>query len=112
MGGIPHYLDHIDVTQSAAQNIDRLCFAPNALLNIEFDQLYRPLFDNSERHISIIRALSAKTRGLTRSELIAVLNDFGTATCKVQNHYHVLLGEDIHYYSVLYRYIGKKVHVI
>lgn len=34
------------------------------------------------------------------------------ATCKVQNHYHILLGEDMHYYSVPYRYIGKKVQVI
>lgn len=34
------------------------------------------------------------------------------ANCKVQNHYHILLGEDMHYYSVPFRYIGKKVQVI
>ncbi|WP_411272861.1 hypothetical protein [Daejeonella sp.] len=27
---------------------------------------------------------------------------------KVQKHYHVLVGEDWHYYSVPYRYIGKE----
>jgi len=30
---------------------------------------------------------------------------------KVQKHYHVLMGEDWHYYSVPYRYIGKDVRI-
>ena len=31
---------------------------------------------------------------------------------KVQKHYHVLVGEDWHYYSVPYRYIGKEVRIV
>ncbi|WP_236633919.1 Mu transposase domain-containing protein [Aquirufa antheringensis] len=31
---------------------------------------------------------------------------------KVQKHYHVLIGEDWHFYSVPYRYIGKEVRII
>jgi transposase len=31
---------------------------------------------------------------------------------KVQKHYHVLVGEDWHFYSVPYRYIGKEVRVV
>jgi len=31
---------------------------------------------------------------------------------KVQKNYHVVLGEDWHYYSVPYRYIGKQVRII
>jgi transposase len=30
---------------------------------------------------------------------------------KVQKHYHVLVGEDWHFYSVPYRYIGKEVRI-
>lgn len=31
---------------------------------------------------------------------------------KVQKHYHVLIGEDWHFYSVPYRYIGKEVRIV
>ncbi|MEJ7831035.1 MAG: IS21 family transposase, partial [Segetibacter sp.] len=31
---------------------------------------------------------------------------------KVQKHYHVLVGEDWHFYSVPYRYIGKEVRMV
>lgn len=31
---------------------------------------------------------------------------------KVQKNYHILLGEDVHFYSVPYQYVGKQVSVI
>ena len=71
MGGIPFYLDQIDVSMSAAQNIDRLCFKTNGLLATEFDDLYKSLFSKAERHIAIIETLSKKAKGLSRDELIA-----------------------------------------
>ncbi len=70
MGGIPFYLEQINITQSAAQNIDKLCFGKEATLRTEFDNLYTSLFDNAEKHISVIEALSKKVKGLTRGELI------------------------------------------
>jgi hypothetical protein len=70
MGGIPFYLEQIDVKQSAAQNINRLCFEKNGILRAEFDNLYRSLFDNAEKHIAVIETLSKKAKGLTRGELI------------------------------------------
>ncbi|HXB09421.1 MAG TPA: ATP-binding protein [Puia sp.] len=72
MGGIPHYLKEIKAGQSAIQNIDRLCFTRNGLLNTEFDRLYQSLFDGAEKHISVIRALARKSSGLTRNEIMAV----------------------------------------
>jgi len=71
MGGIPFYLKQVDTRMSAAQNINRLCFDPGGILFNEFDTLYRSLFNNAEKHISIIEALSKKARGLSRDELIA-----------------------------------------
>jgi len=56
MGGIPHYLKEIKRGDSAAQNINRICFSPTGLLSDEFSRLYVSLFKN----------------GLTREEIIKV----------------------------------------
>lgn len=71
MGGIPFYLDAVRTTESAAQNIDRLCFSEDGLLHSEFDNLYRSLFQHAEKHIAVIEALSLKSKGLTRQEILA-----------------------------------------
>ena len=71
MGGIPFYLDAVRTAESAAQNIDRLCFSEDGLLRGEFDNLYRSLFLHAEKHVAIIEALSSKAKGLTRQEILA-----------------------------------------
>jgi predicted AAA+ superfamily ATPase len=70
MGGIPHYLKEIKLGQSAAQNINSICFAKNGLLRNEFLNLYPSLFANAENHIAVIKELSKKRMGLTRKEVI------------------------------------------
>jgi len=70
MGGIPHYLDKVLPSESVAQAIDRLCFRKNGFLRLEFSNVFASLFDRSENHESVVRALSSIRRGLTRSELI------------------------------------------
>lgn len=70
MGGIPYYLDAIEPNQSAAQNIEKLCFRKGALLVTEFKNLFASLFKNAEKHEAIIRALSTKNKGITRQELV------------------------------------------
>jgi hypothetical protein len=72
MGGIPHYLNEVKSGNSAVQNIENICFAPNGLLKDEFHQLYPALFENSEKHIQVIRALAKKWKGMTRQEIIAI----------------------------------------
>ncbi|SEN84004.1 hypothetical protein SAMN05216436_1234 [bacterium A37T11] len=73
MGGIPFYLKEIDTSLSAAQNIQALFFETNGILYKEFDQLFRSLFANAEKHIAIIGALSQKSSGLTRTEIIEAI---------------------------------------
>ena len=82
MGGIPQYLKSIEPGESAAQNIDRLCFTKDGILKTEFKNLYQSLFDNAQHHIAVIRALSKKTKGLTRNEIIEIcaLSSGGTTT--------------------------------
>jgi len=72
VGGIPHYLKEIKSGQSAVQNINRICFLPNARLKKEFTRLYPALFANAENHIAVIRTLATKWQGLTRKEIAQV----------------------------------------
>lgn len=69
MGGVPFYLENIDVKRSVAQNIDQLFFHESGFLKNEFYNLFRSLFKKEERHIAIIEALAKKSKGLTRTEL-------------------------------------------
>ncbi|MGI8600739.1 MAG: AAA family ATPase, partial [Chitinophagaceae bacterium] len=82
MGGIPFYLEAVRTGESAAQNIDRLCFSEDGLLKGEFENLYRSLFLNADKHISIIEVLARKGKGLTREEIIiqTKLSDGGGLT--------------------------------
>lgn len=69
MGGIPHYLKEVKAGRSAAQNIDSICFTKTGLLRDEFDKLFVSLFEHSDRHVNIVRALAKKRRGMTRDEI-------------------------------------------
>jgi AAA+ ATPase superfamily predicted ATPase len=70
-GGIPYYLEMVERGLSVAQNIDNLFYKNDAPLKNEFSFLYASLFKNYENHLKIIEALSSKTKGLTREEIIA-----------------------------------------
>lgn len=72
MGGIPFYLNEVSPEWSAVQNIEQICFASDGLLRSEFKNLFNALFSKAERHISIVKALSTKAKGLTRKEIITL----------------------------------------
>jgi len=71
MGGVPHYLNEVKNKLSAVQNVDQICFSINGLLYDEFSKLFGALFNNSENHVKVVRALAKKIVGLTRSEIIS-----------------------------------------
>ena len=70
LGGIPHYLRNINPGESAAKIINRLCFSKDGPLKNEFNNLYRALYTHAEHHEKVIRALAAKGKGLTRTQII------------------------------------------
>jgi AAA+ ATPase superfamily predicted ATPase len=71
IGGIPYYLSHANKTEySASQIVGSLCFGDGELAK-EFDKLFVSLFDNSQIHSNIVRALAAKPSGMTRDEILA-----------------------------------------
>jgi AAA+ ATPase superfamily predicted ATPase len=69
-GGVPHYLEKINKGLSVSQNIDRLCFSKGGLLADEFNQLFASLFNDSERHMKLVKILASSNKGLTRNDLI------------------------------------------
>lgn len=84
MGGIPHYLKELRRGESVEQAIDRLFFAQDGLLREEFESLYPALFDQPERHLTVVKALADKPSGLTRNQLIEVCPfDSGGSTTKM-----------------------------
>lgn len=82
MGGIPFYLDGISSGLSATQNIDTICFSETGFLRNEYNNLYKSIFKNADRHEAIIQALATKTKGLNRNELLKIskLSDGGSFT--------------------------------
>ena len=71
IGGIPQYPKEVKPGQSATQNIDRICFTKDGVLESEFKNLYRSLFAEADKHIAVVRALAAKPEGLTRKQIIS-----------------------------------------
>lgn len=80
MGGVPFYLENIQTNRSIAQNIDRMFFSVSGLLTTEYENLYRSLFDNYNRHTIIVEALAEKAQGLTRKDILTIckLSDGGS----------------------------------
>jgi hypothetical protein len=69
-GGIPYYLRMLRRGLSLAQNVDEICFAPDAPLRNEFDRLFDTLFLDGSRHQEVVVALAKKRMGLTRDEIV------------------------------------------
>jgi uncharacterized protein len=79
VGGVPTYLNEAQAGETVTQTIDRIFFGNDHFMQTEFHSLYAALFEGYQSHINIIRALSEKWQGLSRSELIKItkLSDGG-----------------------------------
>lgn len=69
-GGIPYYWSLLRKGLSLAQNVDYLFFRESGALRNEFGNLYAALFRNSDKYVQLMEAMSRKSKGLTRGELI------------------------------------------
>ena len=70
LGGVPFYYSFLNPKMSLVQNIDYLFFNGGGVLNGEFDELYHALFSNSDKYVSVVKALSQKHEGLSRNEIV------------------------------------------
>ena len=71
LGGVPYYWSLLNGSESVAQNVDRLFFAPEGELRLEFSSLYKSLFKNASPHLKIVEALSGRKCGMVREEIMA-----------------------------------------
>lgn len=70
MGGIPFYLDQVEMGKSAMQNIEELCFKNEGKLRTEFSYIFSSLFQNADKHELVLRILFEKGAALTREDLL------------------------------------------
>lgn len=70
IGGVPHYLDKIERGDGVSTNVDRLFFEEGGELIGEFENVYKSLFENSDMHLKIVRALANTRKGITRKSLL------------------------------------------
>lgn len=69
LGGVPYYLQMVQPGESTAQAIDRLCFRKDGPLRNEFNMVFASLFDHSENHERVVRALAQMRKGMTRDQV-------------------------------------------
>lgn len=70
IGGIPHYLNHVQKNLSPAQNINQMCFNKSGPLFDEFGNLFASLFDESPAHVELIRLIARSRYGVNMEELV------------------------------------------
>ena len=67
-GGVPKYLEGIDPSLSADENLRRMCFLPEGILKSDFDEIFTDVFgDEAVEKRRILHALVGGTR--TASEI-------------------------------------------
>lgn len=59
-GGVPKYLEEIDISASAESNIKRLCFEDGGMLLLEFEKIFNDIFSKRSILYSQITHLLAK----------------------------------------------------
>jgi uncharacterized protein len=105
LGGVPFYLNEVKSGESAAQNIERICFAEGSILKNEFDNLYASIFHKPETHVKIVKTLAQHSYGMERNELLkqAKVTNSGSATKILEE----LVATGYLYYMIPY---GKSVN--
>ena len=65
-GGVPRYLEEIDVSISAEQNIKQMCFSREGILFSEFDRIFHDIFSRrADTYRKIVASLAAGDRPLS-----------------------------------------------
>ena len=56
-GGVPKYLEEIDINKSFNQNINNLCFSKNFMLINEVDKIFYSQFKEAKTYLNIVKTL-------------------------------------------------------
>lgn len=65
-GGVPRYLEEIDPSLSASENIRNLAFLPNSVLRVDFDEMFNDVITRQPKFAAIVaRTLVDGSKGVT-----------------------------------------------
>ena len=107
-GGIPYYLNYFNKGKSVVQNVNKLFFHKNAILENEFDRLFDSIFVGAEGVKSIVRLLYKRNAGFTRKEIV---NSLGiTDGGKITRDLNALITSDFIVKYVPYGLSKKEEH--
>lgn len=87
LGGVPHYLDHLQRGRSVAQHVDALFLNKDGALRAEFDRLFASLYRDDKQYLRVVRTLAGKRGNLLRGDLLEAsgLRSGGGATTILTN---------------------------
>ena len=51
-GGVPRYLEEVNPRLSAAENIRRLCYMPNSVLRMDFDDMFNDVITRKQKYVA------------------------------------------------------------
>lgn len=92
-GGIPRYLEEIDPSLSAEENIRKQCFCPNAVLRTDFDEMFRDVItEQADFSAQVLRRLLDGPK--SAAEIVAEL-ELEKAICVVEIKRKREIGRDI-----------------
>jgi uncharacterized protein len=68
-GGIPQYLNNIDISLTLDENINNLIFSSNGIFNKEFYLLISSIISSPDKYIDILNLISKNNNGLSFTEI-------------------------------------------
>lgn len=69
-GGVPKYLEQIDINKSFEQNLDTLCFTRNSFFANEFETVFKEQFKVTKKYEAIVAEL--RSGGKTKEQIQAI----------------------------------------
>jgi uncharacterized protein len=84
-GGVPKYLEEIEMGKSFEQNLERLFFNENALFLEEFDKIFNVHFKEPRNYLNIVKALQKRTLNLDQIARHLKMKSSGGVKAYVEN---------------------------
>ena len=96
----------MEIRESVAQAVDRLCFSANASLQTEYKRLFASLFKSPEPYLDIVQVLSTTKKGMSRDDILRALGrkDNGHVSEYLQN---LIKCDFVRYYFVKTKKVKK-----
>ena len=84
-GGVPRYLEEINPRLSAAENIRRLCYLPNSVLRMDFDDMFNDVITRKQKYVArVLRTFVDGPKSVTEVASAMGVEKCGDITDAVQ----------------------------